>query len=220
MTVLFNGSYYIANGTDRTCQIAAAETFTLKQATPSAQRARAAAPTYFPDRATRMVPLVYPVTFPPCSSIEEAYAQARNVPLQCPKGGTLVETVGSYSTTFSQAVVVDITPQRLGVTNTFIFSLEAVNPSVAELSPLALMDQRYLGVLLNITGLTGGTAGKLDAEVTADVAAGLWVKFLIGAEPQEWQLIAGTDAEDADGGIVRPDDYDPDTNAKIWIRRA
>lgn len=68
-----------------------------------------------------------------------------------------------------------------------------------------------------ITGLTGGGATKLDGLVT-DGKADLFVVLRISSEIQDWILTAGTTAEDADNGIVRPDDYAATTNEQVWKR--
>lgn len=68
--------------------------------------------------------------------------------------------------------------------------------------------------------LTGGAAGALDGIVTASgaVTTGRVVMAVISSVLGWWQLQAGTSAEDVSGGIVRPDDYDGTTNARIWVR--
>jgi hypothetical protein len=71
-----------------------------------------------------------------------------------------------------------------------------------------------------ITGLTGGGSTNLDGLATASGA--LPVAHLaaldLGNGLECWRLIAGTNAEDAAAGYVRPDDYDGTTNAKVWHR--
>lgn len=68
-----------------------------------------------------------------------------------------------------------------------------------------------------ITALTGGTATCLDG-LTTDGKADLLVVLRISSVLQEWALTAGTNAEDADNDIVRPDDYNASTNAQVWKR--
>lgn len=68
-----------------------------------------------------------------------------------------------------------------------------------------------------ITALTGGTASCLDG-LTTDGKADLFVILRISSELQDWVLTAGSTAEDADNGIVRPDDYNASTNAQVWKR--
>lgn len=75
----------------------------------------------------------------------------------------------------------------------------------------------------DIVGLTGGGATALDSIETTALAADGTVSVLINVTSvgmQLWTLQAGTDAEDAAGGIVRPDDYNGASNAKIWVRIA
>ena len=72
----------------------------------------------------------------------------------------------------------------------------------------------------DITARTGGGATALDGIATA---AGAWTtgnsirtrSGALGAR-EEWILETGVDAEDADAGIVRPDDYNAGTNARVW----
>lgn len=74
----------------------------------------------------------------------------------------------------------------------------------------------------DITGLTGGGSTKLDGITTTTKAVGslqILTRQISGAWSQStWKLIAGTTAEDEDAGVVRPDDYNASTNAKIWVR--
>lgn len=79
--------------------------------------------------------------------------------------------------------------------------------------------------LLALTSLTGGGAGSLDALPTVDEALhnGTIREVLTGSvgggdlAVSRWVLMAGTNAED---GIsyVRPDDYDAEINARVWVR--
>lgn len=77
------------------------------------------------------------------------------------------------------------------------------------------------GGIVPHAALTGGSAGALDAIVTADAAVltGAIAFTLVAGALGIWELTAGTDAEDAAGGKVRPDDYDGATNARVWFRR-
>lgn len=68
-----------------------------------------------------------------------------------------------------------------------------------------------------ITALTGGTATCLDG-LTTDGKADLFVILRLSSELQDWILTTGTTAEDADNGIVRPDDYATTTNEQVWKR--
>ena len=76
-------------------------------------------------------------------------------------------------------------------------------------------------LLSTITGLTGGTATDLDSLETVDgstYGSGSVVVLTYSDTEQHWLLRAGTNAENATGGIVRPDDYATSTNEKIWVQ--
>lgn len=71
-----------------------------------------------------------------------------------------------------------------------------------------------------VTARTGGGAAALDGIATA---AGAWAtgdsvrtRSGAGGGREEWILEAGADAENAGAGIVRPDDFDAGTNARVW----
>lgn len=69
----------------------------------------------------------------------------------------------------------------------------------------------------DITALTGGGALALDGIPTAGEAqpTGAVVQLSINDVDQKWKLKVGTTAEDG-LTVVRPDDYDPTTNARYW----
>lgn len=70
-----------------------------------------------------------------------------------------------------------------------------------------------------VSGYIGGGATKLDGVVTANLTVPLVAQFLSTASPaglHEYILVAGVDAESSPN-IVRPDDYDGSTNAKVWV---
>lgn len=79
--------------------------------------------------------------------------------------------------------------------------------------------------ILALTGLTGGSAGDLDAIATASgaLASHAIREVLSGSvgggdlSVSRWVLMAGTNPED---GIsyIRPDDYNALTNARVWVR--
>lgn len=72
----------------------------------------------------------------------------------------------------------------------------------------------------SITSLTGGGSTALDGITTTDKPAGYTVLLSYSRIPQTWQLYAGTDAENvsATPAIVRPDDYNGSSNAKVWVQ--
>lgn len=57
------------------------------------------------------------------------------------------------------------------------------------------------------TGITVGSAAAIK----------LWIDAETGVF-QAWQLVAQTYAHDPAEGIVRPDDFDLTTNAKVWLK--
>lgn len=69
--------------------------------------------------------------------------------------------------------------------------------------------------LSGVTGYTGGGATKLDGVVTAGKTYNVVAFPVTGDGLRFYQLVAGTDAE-ASPGIIRPDDYNGATNAKVW----
>jgi hypothetical protein len=69
-----------------------------------------------------------------------------------------------------------------------------------------------------VTGLTGGGSTKLDGVLTADTAVPQAYLISIAGAAEIWTLVAGTDAENEVGGVVRPDDYNVSTNAKVFKR--
>ncbi len=69
-----------------------------------------------------------------------------------------------------------------------------------------------------MTAYVGGT-DALDGVVTTGLSVGVVYSFLpTGGLLEFWRLTAGTTAEDVSAGIVRPNDYDGTTNAKVWVR--
>lgn len=73
-----------------------------------------------------------------------------------------------------------------------------------------------------IIGLTGGGLTNLDGIATVSKAVGslqILTRQVSGAwTASTWKLIAGTTAEDEEGGVIRPDDYAVTTNEKVWVR--
>ena len=74
-----------------------------------------------------------------------------------------------------------------------------------------------------LTGLAGGTAVTLDGIPTGTTAApvvvtGSMAAVVISGEVSHYQLVTGTDAESSPT-VIRPDDYNGSTNARVWKRR-
>ena len=97
----------------------------------------------------------------------------------------------------------------------------AVEPEPASVEVLEggeeWLEQRAARYYSGITGLTGGGATKLDGITTVGKSS-LISSIYVTSELQDWLLVAGTDAEDSANGIIRPDDYNASTNAKVWKR--
>jgi len=67
-----------------------------------------------------------------------------------------------------------------------------------------------------VTGYTGGGSSNLDGVATVGLPVGLLAGIRLADAGLQWfELQAGTDAEAAPG-IVRGDDFDATTNAKVW----
>jgi hypothetical protein len=106
----------------------------------------------------------------------------------------------------------------LTISNDYIQGGEGVPATVNPPYPAA----KNIPVLrLDITGKTGGTTADLDSISTAAINLATYPLLYLcktgtGGGIQGWQLTAGTDAESAASGIVRPDDYATTTNEKVW----
>jgi hypothetical protein len=68
-----------------------------------------------------------------------------------------------------------------------------------------------------ITGFTGGGSTNLDGISTTSLAVGSTASFTVGFSRYLYRLRVGTDAE-LSPFIIRPDDYNASTNAKVWER--
>lgn len=69
------------------------------------------------------------------------------------------------------------------------------------------------------TGLTGGSATALDGIATVLLPVDTTLRHTcVAGDLGVWQLGAGTDAENGTT-VIRPDDYNASTNAKVWRRR-
>jgi hypothetical protein len=95
------------------------------------------------------------------------------------------------------------------------------SPTVIELYPRDVFVSNVVsgGFPAPYTGFTGGTTNDLDGEATTTLDINTTIRFVIvDVAMTGWQLVSGTNAEDVDGGIVRPDDYAAITNEKVWKR--
>ena len=100
-------------------------------------------------------------------------------------------------------------------------SSDIITAATQPTPPVTTFGTGYMRVETGITGLTGGGGTKLDGLITANgtYPTGICVFIVIGGIPQIWQLTSGTTAENANGGVVRPDDYAASTNEKVWLQR-
>ncbi len=163
---------------------------------------------------------------PPAADVDAAFGDLMLFWAGLPAQGDLVLSSGAYQVTYADAVKnpFQFTP-RTGISNRYELSFSAGAPSaLTTLSRLAQMDSRYIASLPDITTLTGGGATALDSLATTDRSVGFTVHLFATingvTQGTHFRLIAGTAAENTDRSagavIVRPDDYDAETNAKVW----
>lgn len=101
------------------------------------------------------------------------------------------------------------------VSNIVVRGTEGMGPNP---NPVWGSPSDYARIRLGITGLTGGGATNLDglATVTGDFSVvGSVVLIVLGGALNAYQLVTGTDAE-ASPSVIRPDDFNISTNAKVW----
>lgn len=94
-------------------------------------------------------------------------------------------------------------------------------PNLADDPSQYLLRQDGIIYLPTVNRLTGGTVTDLDAIVTTALSGSANYAYALTDEDATpdtfriYRLEAGTDAESAPD-VIRPDDYDGSTNAKIW----
>jgi len=79
----------------------------------------------------------------------------------------------------------------------------------------------YTGINFSgtLSGYTGGGSTNLDGIVTTGLSDGFCLAFVHSTDGLRfYELVTGTDAESSPG-IIRPDDYNGATNAKVWKSR-
>lgn len=79
---------------------------------------------------------------------------------------------------------------------------------------------QYIPRLGTVTSLEGSTTAALAALATAAMDVPTSVIITISSVDQLWTLRAGTDATDTAAGVLRPNDFDSSTNAKVWYAGA
>lgn len=121
--------FEISNGEDRIHRVAGEDRGAMQQSTPLVVYSEDDAPTGLLDQSVRSEALTLDVSFPECASAEEAFLQARVIKAQCPTGGTLRGILNGTGVDFAQAVINQITHERIGVRNLFSFQLTAMRPS-------------------------------------------------------------------------------------------
>jgi hypothetical protein len=87
-------------------------------------------------------------------------------------------------------------------------------------TPIQTPSVNILRVEPAITGLIGGGSSNLDGVVTASgsYAVGICIFLVINGIPAIYQLVSGSNAESSPS-VIRPNDFDEMTNAKVWIQR-
>ncbi len=107
------------------------------------------------------------------------------------------------------------------VTLTLAVRDEEDNTPVREDTPEDWLNARAIRYLPSVVGLTGGGNTKLDGLATLLLSAGNAIALMdddAGSVVRIYELVAGTDEEDSPN-VIRPDDYDEDTNAQVWMLR-
>lgn len=102
------------------------------------------------------------------------------------------------------------------ILNQTISGSSAVPTPVADYYTKTESNQKFVQNQSALTGLVGGTSTDLDSIATADTAVGVIAAVVILGVLSYYQLQAGTSAESSPD-IIRPDDFNASTNAKIWV---
>lgn len=132
MTILYNGTFELANGVSRVARVVGEESWSMRQETDSTVYSRAAWRTFFPDRATREITAALAITFPQAADIEEAVQLAHELLTSLPTGGTLEVTEGETTITYAQAVTESAAIERIGIHVALRVTLRCVNPDINE----------------------------------------------------------------------------------------
>lgn len=100
------------------------------------------------------------------------------------------------------------------IANGVIVAITITNPGTGYTSTPAVAFSGGSGSGAVATAITAPTT--LDAMATASISAGEMIATIVIAQlAHTYQLVEGTDAEAAPA-VIRPDDYDTGTNAKVW----
>lgn len=102
----------------------------------------------------------------------------------------------------------------VGITSASLFRTALGLTAAAILDP-----NRVLETEPAVTGFTGGGATNLDGVATTTLNTGTKRRVFVSSKEYIYELVTGTDAENSPY-VVRPDDYNSLTNAKVWKLRA
>lgn len=72
--------------------------------------------------------------------------------------------------------------------------------------------------LSTVTALEGSDTTALAHVPTTAIPVPYAVEVLVDGITQSWTLRASTDANDPTNGVLRPNDYNATTNARVWFR--
>lgn len=140
--------------------------------------------------------------------------------------GGIEQAIGS-ATSISATFEIEITPSgsnrqtalqtTCSIVNDLIVGAPSIPTPGTTYYSTVESDQAYIQNRSTLTGVTGGGALNLDGLVTTGVGVGVLAALTVATGTTLYQLKSGTDAESGDD-IIRPDDYDGTTNAKVWKR--
>ncbi len=108
-----------------------------------------------------------------------------------------------------------------GGTNERVWKLRYAATDVSALGDTIALKANTIQYQPTMVGLTGGGSTKLDGLVTTTLSADITVALIDDGASNAlrvYELVAGVDAE-ASPDIIRPDDFNSVTNAKVWKLR-
>ena len=183
---------------------------------------------------------VVPIIAGSATARERQMIQIKAEPLVFAEGGAGIEngwlmTLDANNANFLQAVAsgdisADFTIELVSPTSTVdrvaigpVF-LKQSKADILALSGIKFPDfvtaSQVVNERMDITGLDGGTVIDLNYIATVDLESNYTVLtgVTVGLDTpgKTWTLKEGTDANDPAGGVVRPLDFNENTNAKVW----
>jgi hypothetical protein len=179
-------------------------------------------------RGNRVLTLPMVIEFPAAENFGAALVHALMYFANLPTEGLLIIAHGEDQVSYP-AVCRSVKQVEAieGLAHAVALQFVCGEPTIYTPSTLSQLDMNTIANLFSVTGLTGGGSTKLDGYVTVDVTVGFAAflpSLMIGGVPTAklFQLIGGTDAENADPAlgklIIHPDDHGP-SNSKIWVER-